>query len=105
MDARQPTPDEQIQFLRYVQRLFAEGSFVASHKLALLRVLADLAVASRAIAVEPPSVCRYNGGQAARTGPNCAPITDVPRYNVRGPLGGVTGPVDQGNVGDAEEES
>jgi hypothetical protein len=39
-----PTPEEQVQFLRNVQRLLAEGQFVASYKYALLHALADLAV-------------------------------------------------------------
>jgi hypothetical protein len=39
-----PTPEEQVQFLRNVQRLLAEGLFVASYKFALVRALADLAV-------------------------------------------------------------
>src|SRR6516165_8698076 len=39
-----PTPEEQVGFLRNIQRLLAEGSFVASYKFALLHVLADLAV-------------------------------------------------------------
>src|SRR5262249_4069119 len=39
-----PTPQEQVQFLRNVQRLLAEGLFVASYKFALLHALADLAV-------------------------------------------------------------
>lgn len=39
-----PTPEEQVQFLRNIQRLLAEGSFVASYKFALLQALADLAV-------------------------------------------------------------
>jgi 5-methylcytosine-specific restriction endonuclease McrA len=39
-----PTPEEQVQFLRDIQRLLAEGSFVASYKFALLHALADLAV-------------------------------------------------------------
>ena len=39
-----PTPEEQVQFLRKVQRLLAEGLFVASYKFALLHALADLAV-------------------------------------------------------------
>lgn len=39
-----PTPQEQIAFLRNVQRLLSEGLFVASYKFALLRALADLAV-------------------------------------------------------------
>jgi 5-methylcytosine-specific restriction endonuclease McrA len=39
-----PTPEEQVQFLRNVQRLLAEGAFVASYKFALLHALADLAV-------------------------------------------------------------
>jgi 5-methylcytosine-specific restriction endonuclease McrA len=39
-----PTPEEQVQFLRNVQRLLAEGSFVASYKYALIHALADLVV-------------------------------------------------------------
>jgi hypothetical protein len=39
-----PTPEQQIRFLRDIQRLLAEGSFVASYKFALLHALADLAV-------------------------------------------------------------
>jgi hypothetical protein len=39
-----PTPEEQVLFLRNIQRLLAEGQFVASYKLALLMSLADLAV-------------------------------------------------------------
>lgn len=39
-----PTPEEQVQFLRNIQRLFAEGLFVASYKFALIHALADLAV-------------------------------------------------------------
>jgi 5-methylcytosine-specific restriction endonuclease McrA len=39
-----PTPEEQVQFLRNIQRLLAEGSFVASYKFALVHTLADLAV-------------------------------------------------------------
>jgi 5-methylcytosine-specific restriction endonuclease McrA len=39
-----PTPEEQVLFLCNVQRLLAEGLFVASYKYALLHALADLAV-------------------------------------------------------------
>ena len=39
-----PTPEEQVQFLRNIQRLLAEGLFVASYKYALVHALADLAV-------------------------------------------------------------
>ena len=39
-----PTPDEQVRFLRNIQRLLAEGQFVATYKSALLHALADLAV-------------------------------------------------------------
>jgi hypothetical protein len=39
-----PAPEEQVQFLRNIQRLLAEGSFVASYKFALIHALADLAV-------------------------------------------------------------
>jgi hypothetical protein len=41
-----PTPEEQVQFLRSIQRLLAEGSLVASYKFALIHALADLADAS-----------------------------------------------------------
>jgi hypothetical protein len=39
-----PNPDEQVLFLRSIQRLLAEGLFVASYKFALVHALADLAV-------------------------------------------------------------
>ncbi|MCY2928734.1 MAG: HNH endonuclease [Planctomycetota bacterium] len=39
-----PSPEQQVEFLRKVQRLLSEGLFVASYKFALLRALADLAV-------------------------------------------------------------
>ena len=39
-----PTPEEQVLFLRNIQRLLAEGQFVASYKFALLLALADLCV-------------------------------------------------------------
>jgi hypothetical protein len=39
-----PTPEVQVQFLRNIQRLLAEGLFVASYKFALVHALADLAV-------------------------------------------------------------
>jgi 5-methylcytosine-specific restriction endonuclease McrA len=39
-----PTPEQQIQFLHNIQRLLAEGLFVASYKFALVHALADLAV-------------------------------------------------------------
>lgn len=39
-----PTPEEQVRFLRDLQRLLAEGLFVASYKFALVHALADLAV-------------------------------------------------------------
>lgn len=39
-----PTPEEQVQFLRNIQRLLAEGLFVASYKFALVHSLADLSV-------------------------------------------------------------
>lgn len=39
----QPTPEDQVLFLRNIQRLLAEGLFVASYKFAL-HALADLAV-------------------------------------------------------------
>ena len=39
-----PAPEEQVRFLRNVQRLLAEGLFVATYKFALLHALADLAV-------------------------------------------------------------
>ncbi len=39
-----PPPEEQVRFLRNVQRLLAEGLFTASYKFALVHALADLAV-------------------------------------------------------------
>lgn len=39
-----PTPEEQVHFLRNIQRLLAEGLFTASYKFALLHAIADLAV-------------------------------------------------------------
>lgn len=39
-----PTPEEQVHFLRNIQRLLSEGLFVASYKFALIHALADLAV-------------------------------------------------------------
>ncbi|MBY0514851.1 MAG: HNH endonuclease [Gemmataceae bacterium] len=39
-----PSPEDQVRFLRNVQRLLAEGQFVASYKFALIHALADLAV-------------------------------------------------------------
>jgi hypothetical protein len=44
MECSVPTADEQVKFLRCIQRLLSEGSFVASYKYALLHALADLAV-------------------------------------------------------------
>ena len=40
----QPTAEEQIQFLKNLQRLLNEGQFVATYKYALLLALADLSV-------------------------------------------------------------
>lgn len=39
-----PTPEEQVLFLRNVQRLLSEGLFTASYKLGLLHAIADLCV-------------------------------------------------------------
>src|SRR4051812_40076284 len=39
-----PAPEEQVQFLRNIQRLLSEGLFTASYKFALIHALADLAV-------------------------------------------------------------
>ena len=39
-----PSPEEQIEFLVKIQRLFSEGSFAATYKFALLQALADLSV-------------------------------------------------------------
>jgi len=44
MTAMPPTPDEQVIFLRNIQRLLVEGQFTASYKFALLRAIADLCV-------------------------------------------------------------
>ena len=43
---RAPTAEEQLAFLRSLQRLLDEGSFVASYKYALLHAIADLCVES-----------------------------------------------------------
>ena len=40
----QPTPEQQIQFLKNMQRLLSEGRFTATYKYALLLALADIAV-------------------------------------------------------------
>ena len=37
-------PERQVYFLKQLQRVLSEGSFVASYKFALLHALADLAV-------------------------------------------------------------
>jgi len=39
-----PSSEDQIEFLVKIQRLFSEGSFVATYKFALLQALADLSV-------------------------------------------------------------
>lgn len=39
-----PTPEQQVAFLRNIQRLLEEGLFTATYKFALLHALADLAV-------------------------------------------------------------
>ena len=39
-----PTDAQQLVFLKNIQRLLNEGSFVASYKFALLHALADLAI-------------------------------------------------------------
>jgi 5-methylcytosine-specific restriction endonuclease McrA len=42
--SRAPTPDEQLNFLTKIQRLFVEGEFSATYKFALLISLVELAV-------------------------------------------------------------
>ena len=44
MTAVPPTPEEQVLFLRNIQRLLMEGQFTASYKFALLHAIADLCV-------------------------------------------------------------
>src|SRR5690606_32984193 len=39
-----PSPEEQVAFLRRLQRVLEEGSFTASYKFALLHAIADLCV-------------------------------------------------------------
>jgi hypothetical protein len=39
-----PSPEEQLQFLKNLQRILSEGGFVATYKFALLMALADIAV-------------------------------------------------------------
>ena len=43
-EPRPPTAEEQLDFLRSLQRLLDEGSFVASYKFALLNAIADLCI-------------------------------------------------------------
>lgn len=44
MTVAPPTPEEQVLFLRNIQRLLVEGQFTASYKFALLHTIADLCV-------------------------------------------------------------
>lgn len=44
MTVMPPTPEEQVLFLRNIQRLLVEGQFTASYKLALLHAIADLCI-------------------------------------------------------------
>jgi hypothetical protein len=39
-----PSPEQQVRFLRNIQRLLGEGQFVATYKFARIHALADLAV-------------------------------------------------------------
>jgi hypothetical protein len=39
-----PTPEEQVLFLRNIQRLLVEGQFTASYKFSLLHAISDLCV-------------------------------------------------------------
>ena len=43
-EPRPPTAEEQLAFLRSLQRLLDEGSFFASYKYALLHAIADLCI-------------------------------------------------------------
>ena len=45
LDPMKPSAEYQIQFLSNLQRLLAEGQFVATYKYALLLAIADIAVA------------------------------------------------------------
>jgi hypothetical protein len=42
MNLLPPTPEAQVHFLRNLQRLLAEGLFVASYKFALIHSIADI---------------------------------------------------------------
>ena len=44
MTAISPTPEDQVLFLRNIQRLLFEGQFTASYKFALLHAIADLCI-------------------------------------------------------------
>ena len=44
MTVMPPTPEEQVLFLRNIQRLLVEGKNTASYKFALLYAIADLCV-------------------------------------------------------------
>ena len=48
-DTSRPSPADQIRFIANVERILAEGSFVATYKYALLVALVELALAARAL--------------------------------------------------------
>jgi hypothetical protein len=61
-----PPPEEQVQFLRNLQRLLAEGLFIASYKFALVHALADFAVLNgddTSGGEQGPQVHRRRGGR------------------------------------------
>lgn len=51
-----PTPEQQLNFLTNLQRLMAEGQFVATYKYALLLALADIAIEAGDDSGEPLTV-------------------------------------------------
>jgi hypothetical protein len=60
--------DEQLAFLRQLQRLLDEGSFVASYKYALLHAIADLCV------LWPTSSFACTGSRSRRSRAPAPPI-------------------------------
>ena len=52
----EPTAEQQLQFLTNLQRLLAEGQFVATYKYALLLALADIAIESGDDSGEPLTI-------------------------------------------------
>jgi hypothetical protein len=52
-----PTPEQQIQFLHDLQRIFEEGDFSATYKFALLMALAEIAVTATIPVLRKGLIC------------------------------------------------